>query len=435
MDPDSLFFIITFIVLIFLSAFFSGSEIAFMTTSKHAISSFIREKKFWAKSLEKIKENTDRLLITILIGNNIVNVATASLTTVVTTQWAKNSWLWEEMWILVATTAVTIILLLFGEITPKTICTRYNTQIALLIAPIYRILIFVLFPISWLIEQFIKVVMWMFGGSNFVKKISYQEVEAFIDMSHEEWEVEEDERRQMKNLLSLREMFAESVMTPRVNVKFLELEMTINEACEFFLKNTHSRMPIAGESTDDVDYVLTFREAFKLKSNGFGNEKLKDLDLEKIMKIPLTQTLDELFEQFQKSRRHIALVFDEYGGTAGIVTMEDVLEEVFGDIKDETDREEIFIRRKSDKIIEAVGSVLIDDILEEFEIHREDIGIKEEYINETLSYIIMAETEWFPSEWTEIVFEEENFDKKIILKVLKTEDNVIEKVETRIEEK
>lgn len=435
MDPDSLFFLITFIILIMLSAFFSGSEIAFMTTSKHAISSFVREKRFGAKSLEKIKENTDRLLITILIGNNIVNVATASLTTVVTTQFARNSWLWQEVWVLIATTAVTIVLLLFGEITPKTICTRYNNQISLLIAPIYRVLIFVLMPISILIEFFITLMMKMFGGANFVKKISYQEVEAFIDMSHEEWEVEETERRQMKNLLSLREMFAESVMTPRVNVKFLDAEMTINEACKFFLSHSHSRMPVAGESTDDVDYILTLREAFRFQSQWLWDKKLKDLELEKIMKIPLTQTLDDLFEQFQKSRRHIALVFDEYGWTAGIVTMEDVLEEVFGDIKDEADKEEIFIKKKWNSTIEAVGSVLIDDILEEFEIHSDDLWIKEEYNNETLSYIIMAQMEDFPSVWDEIVFEDENFDKKLVLKVLQIDDNVIEKIECTLKDK
>lgn len=223
-------------------------------------------------------------------------------------------------------------------------------------------------------------------------------------MSHEEGEVEADERRQMKNLLSLRDMYAESVMTPRVNVKFLNLEMTIREACDFFLQESHSRMPVAGKNTDNVDFILTFREAFRLKNEGFTNEKLSDLQLEKIMKIPLTQTLDELFEKFQKSRRHMALVFDEFGGTAGVITMEDILEEVFGDIKDETDNEEIFIKKKSDNILEAVGSVLIDDILEEFNLRSGDLEIPSEYLGENLGYIIMAETESLPTEGTVVNF-------------------------------
>ena len=193
-------------------------------------------------------------------------------------------------------------------------------------------------------------------------------------------------------------MEAESVMTPRVNVNFLSLDMTVNEACKVFLEKFHSRMPVAGASTDDVDFVLTFREAFELQSSGSGEKKLSEISLEKIMKIPLTQTLDDLFERFQKSRRHMALVFDEFGGTAGIVTMEDILEEVFGDIKDETDQEEIFLRKKSDHTIEAVGSVLIDDILEEFNLHNDEVNIPEEYLGETLSYIILSEYECFPSE-------------------------------------
>ena len=109
------------------------------------------------------------------------------------------------------------------------------------------------------------------------------------------------------------------------------------------------------------------------------------------MKIPLTQSLDVLFEKFQKSRKHLALVLDEHGGTAGVITMEDILEEVFGDIKDEKDQEDVYIRRKMDGSIEAVGSVLIDDILEEFDVDMEEINISPEYAGEPLSYIILAE--------------------------------------------
>lgn len=135
-------------------------------------------------------------------------------------------------------------------------------------------------------------------------------------MSHEEGEVEADERRQIKNLLSLSDIDAESVMTPRVNVEFLSLSMTVDEACDFLMRSSHSRIPVYGENSDDVEYVITFREAFKLQREGHGKARLADLELEKIMKIPVTQALDDLFEKFQKSRRHIALVLDEHGGTA-----------------------------------------------------------------------------------------------------------------------
>lgn len=199
-------------------------------------------------------------------------------------------------------------------------------------------------------------------------------------MSHEGGAVEEDEKRQIKNLLGLSDMTADSVMTPRVNVEFLSLDMTVNEVCDFLMNSSHSRLPVCGDTTDDVEYVMTFREAFRLQREGHGAAHLHALELEKIMKVPLTQALDDLFEKFQKSRRHIALVLDEHGGTAGVVTMEDVLEEVFGDIKDETDKEEIYMRKQKNGNIEAIGSVLIDDILEEYNLTPSDIDLPEEYM-------------------------------------------------------
>ncbi len=267
---------------------------------------------------------------------------------------------------------------------------------ALAVAPIYQVFIWLFLPITWLVEIFVKVLGWITGGKvdfHGQEKVTEEELDAFIDMSHQGGAVEADERRQIKNLLSLADMTAQSVMTPRVNVEFLSLEMTVDKACLFFMKSSHSRLPVYGESHDDVDFVLTFREAFKLKAEGHGAIQLGAMNLEKIMKIPLTQVLDDLFEKFQKSRRHIALVLDEHGGTAGVVTMEDVLEEVFGDIKDEKDKEEIYMRKRQNGSIEAVGSVLIDDIIEEYDIDPQSYGIKDEYIGEPLSYVIMAEKE------------------------------------------
>lgn len=199
-------------------------------------------------------------------------------------------------------------------------------------------------------------------------------------------------------------MTAESVMTPRVNVEFLSLDMTVDEACTFLMDSSHSRVPVYSETRDDTDYVITFREAFKLQRDGHGKVNLSSLSLEKIMKVPVTQALDNLFEKFQRSRRHIALVLDEHGGTAGVVTMEDVLEEVFGDIKDEKDKEEIYMKKKADGRIEAIGTVLIDDILEEYHLTPEDIDLPNIYTGEPISYIIMAEKEEFPTVGNEIVF-------------------------------
>lgn len=424
MDPSQL---LIFIVLIALSAFFSWTEIAFLSVSKHTIQWLIRDKKFGAKSLEYIKSDMDKLLITVMIWNNLVNVWASALWTIASLSIAESLSLPEEYGILIATWVVTLILLLFWDITPKTIFARYSTPIALIVAPIYRVLIPVFSPLSFFLNVFVKFIARLLGGWGYTTKITTSEVEAFIDMSHEGGAVEEDERKQIKNLLWLSEMTAESVMTPRVNVEFVDNDMTIDDICDMMMSATHSRFPISWENTDDVEFVITFREAFKLQRDWFGKKKIRDLSFDKIMKIPLTQPLDDLFEKFQKSRRHIALVLDEHGGTAGVITMEDVLEEVFGDIKDETDKEDIYMRKRGDYIIDAIWMVLIDDILQEFNLHQTDIWLPEEYNGEPLSYIILSEEEEFPTLGTIIRFSHEW--TSLILKVTKIEDNVIEKVE------
>jgi CBS domain containing-hemolysin-like protein len=189
------------------------------------------------------------------------------------------------------------------------------------------------------------------------------------------------------------------------------------------MQSSHSRLPVYGDTT-----VITFREAFRLQREWHGVARLSSLDLEKIMKVSLTQALDDLFEKFQRSRRHIALVLDEHGGTAWVVTMEDVLEEVFGDIKDEKDREEIYMKKWKNGSIEAIGSVLIDDILEEYNLSPDMIELPEEYMGETLSYVLMAEEEWFPKVGDIVSFGDTT---RLLLRVLSIDDNVIERVECR----
>lgn len=425
LEPISL---LLFVFLVFALAFFAGTEIPLMSITSHKIETFLRQKRFWAKSLAKLKKNNERLLITNLIGTLAVTsgptlVAEKYITPEVIRVFALSEHL--------ATTIVYVIaflsILLIGEIASKIISVRFWDQIALAVAPVYQVFIWLFLPITWLVEFFVRFMSWLSGGKlDFHSQaVSEEEFEAFIDMSHAGGAVEDDEKRQIKNLLGLADMKADSVMTPRVNVEFLSLDMTINEVCDFMMKSSHSRLPVCWDSTDDVEFVITFREAFQLQREWHGDAHLSSLDLEKIMKVSLAQSLDDLFEKFQKSRRHIALVLDEHGGTAGVITMEDVLEEVFGDIKDEKDKEEIYMRKWKDGLIEAIGSVLIDDILEEFDLTPDSIELPVEYMGETLSYVLMAEEEGFPKAWDILTFGKE---ARLILTVLEINDNVIERV-------
>lgn len=402
-----------------------------MSVSDHKLEGWLRQKRFGAKTLARIKQQNEKLLVTNLIGTLLVTSApTIIAEKYITPEVARAFSLDPHIATTIVYASAFLIILLFGEIAAKIIGVRFSDSVALKVAPIYQVLMWICMPITWLTEFFMRGLGWMMGGKidfHGGQKVTEEELDAFIDMSHVGGAVEADERKQIKNLLGLSDMTADSVMTPRVNVEFVSLDMTIDAVCEFMMRTTHSRLPVYGETTDDVDYVITFREAFQLQREGHGQAKLENLDLEKIMKVPLTQALDDLFEKFQKSRRHIALVLDEHGGTAGVVTMEDVLEEVFGDIKDETDKEEIYMRKTRTGSIEAIGSVLIDDILEEYNISPEEIDLPEEYMGETLSYVVMAEQEEFPHVGEEVVFAGE--EKKLTLKVLEVDESVIEKME------
>jgi putative hemolysin len=160
-----------------------------------------------------------------------------------------------------------MVVLLFGEITSKVLGVRFNDQIALMAAPVYQLIVWVLLPLTWIVEQFVKILSWVTGGKLDMHgtTVSEEELDAFIDMSHAGGAVEEDEKRQIKNLLNLSDMTADAVMTPRVNVEFLSLDMTVDQVCDFMMESSHSRLPVCGDTTDDVDSVMTFREAFRLQ--------------------------------------------------------------------------------------------------------------------------------------------------------------------------
>ncbi|EKD44647.1 MAG: protein of unknown function DUF21, partial [uncultured bacterium (gcode 4)] len=393
MDPTSLFL---FILLIVWSAFFSGTEMALMIMSQHKIDSLLKEWKSWASALKKIKSKNDKLLITILIWNNLANVWASSLAAVYSIQLAEKLNISGSYGIGIATWAVTLILLLFWEITPKSICSKYSEKISLAVAPIYVFFMYILSPITYFVEFFVRGTNFIFWGKNTSDKMTLEELEAFIDMSHKEWVVEKEEHKKIKSILDLSDTEAFSVMTPRVSVDFAKIDMTVDELCQQLMDSSHTRLPVCGEDTDDVDYVVTFREAFTWQKAWMGTKKLSELDLEKIIKIPLTKRIDRVFEIFQKSHKHIALVLDEHGGVAGIITLEDIIEEVFGDIKDENDREDIYIRRCSDGSLMIKGNVVVDDLLDEFNLEHQDIHLDEEYLGETVGYLIISMLERFP---------------------------------------
>lgn len=418
-----------------LSAFFSGTELALMSLADHKIDSLIKSKKIGAKALQKIKKNNDRLLITILIGNNLVNTFTAAFATSIAISMASSSWLGlnETTAIGIATGIVTFLLLLFWEIIPKSIATKNAAKISLTVAPIYKFLMFILYPIISFMELLIKAFSW----SEKVEQMTDDEIESFIDMGKESWSLEDHEHQKIKNILEFDETTVEEIMTPRVKIEALPASATISEAMEFYLTHTHSRIPVFNETIDKIDYFLTARDLVKEFALGNTKKNISDMNLKKVLKVPLNQSIAKLLETFQQSHKIMAIIIDEYGGVSGLITMEDIIEEVFWEIRDESDKEIDEIKQIGINSIQVESDILVEDMLEELNLDLEHIWLDErEFGGETLSYVITHVVEGFPESGQIISFNiqspDEWVEKILDCKILWIQDAKIGKVEIKI---
>ena len=218
-----LWVIFLFIVLFFLSAFFSGSEIALMSIPSHKIKLLVKTKRFWSSALKYIKERNDSLLITILIWNNLVNVYTAALATTLTIEAASGLWLEQSLAIWISTWIVTLFLLLFGEILPKSIATKNAETISLWVAGFYKALMVLLTPINFVIGKLIIVFSWKW----WVQSVSDEEIEAFIDMWKDEGTLDPAEHEKLKKILEFGDTLVSSIMVPRVNIEALDSSVTV----------------------------------------------------------------------------------------------------------------------------------------------------------------------------------------------------------------
>ncbi|HKL43734.1 MAG TPA: hemolysin family protein [Candidatus Absconditabacterales bacterium] len=418
--------ILVFILLFFLSAFFSGSETAFMSIPKHKIDAFLKQKKFGAKELSKLKSDNDKLLITILIGNNLVNVFTASFATKIALDLASGFGTAESIAIGIATGVVTLFILLFGEIFPKTWATRNADKIALSVSKIYIFLTYLLYPIVIVVDFLMK----KLQKDASLDDVTDEEIEAFIDMGKDSGIFEKGEYEKIKNMLEFYEITCEEVMTPRIKFDALDSSITVNEAIQKMFEFSHSRILVYNCDIDHTEWVVTLKELLLVKNKGMGSETLDKLSLSPVIKVPLTKPIHSVMDIFKKRHKHIAIVIDEYGGVAGLVSLEDVVEEVFGEIQDETDKEVDPIRSEGDGSFVFQSEVRFEEMLRIFSLDFEDLGLdKKEFDGETLSYFIISKLKRFPKKGEEFSLKINKEGKKpfgkLYFKVISVSKNII----------
>jgi gliding motility-associated protein GldE len=356
--------VVFFLILLSLSALFSGSETSFTAINRAKVRKLRDGKVKGAALLERLIEDQPRLLSTLLIGNNLVNILAASAATKIAID------RFGDVGVGLATGATTLLILIFGEIIPKTYAVRNAEKVALFTAPVIAVFSYFLYPIAQLLISLSNLILRILGqkvgrGETF---FSAEELKALVAIGEEEGVIEEEERKMIHSILEFGDTIVKEIMVPRTEIAALEENATLEEALGKAKTEGFSRIPVYSGNIDNITGILYVKDLLGFIEKGKTQLKVKELMREAYF-VPETKRVDELLREFQRNKIHMAIVLDEYGGTAGLVTLEDILEEIVGEIFDEYDfKEEARIEQIDENTWIADGKLDIDAVEEYFEI-------------------------------------------------------------------
>ena len=332
---DHLPLIIAIIVLILLSGFFSGTETAFSCASRIKLKTYVTQGKKNAKAVYKFAdEGYDKLVTAILVGNNIVNLTASALGTILFTDIMINN---PDLAATVSTIVLTVVVLLFGEITPKYLASVYPEKMCFLFYPLMQLFYWILLPLSRIFD-FYKAGLAKIFKLKKDETVTDEELLSFVEEAEESGALKEDESELVRSALEFDDLKVEDILVPRVNVFAADVDSTMEEICELFKKTGYSRLPVYKDTIDNVIGVIHERDFFV---GYLGGEKEIGHLVQEIAFTTEHTRISALLKQLQKQNIHMAAVSDEYGGLVGIVTLEDILEELVGEIWDEHDEEEV----------------------------------------------------------------------------------------------
>jgi putative hemolysin len=351
--------VLLFIICLGLSAFFSSSEIALVSLTRAKVRTLLNDGKKGAKSLATLKETPNRFLISILVGNNIVNVAAASLATAVTIS------IFGDIGVGIATFVVVILLLVFGEIGPKMYASKHSEQLSLSFATPILYLTRILTPLIWGIEK----ITGKFGAPSSLGEpsVTEEEIKEWIEVGKEEGTIEQEEREMLYSVLEFGDTNAREIMTPRVDVALIEDTRTLDQAIQVFNETGFSRLPVYHDSVDNIIGVLNIKDVFSAAFSLKKGIPIRELMYDPYF-VPETKKIDDLLKELQLRKVQIAIGLDEYGSFIGILTVEDILEELVGDILDEFDREEPEIQKTGEGIFLVDAKLWVEDLNDELDI-------------------------------------------------------------------
>ena len=369
--------ILALVALVAMSAFFSASETAYTSLNRVRVKNLASAGNRRAQKVLVLADNYDKLLSGILVGNNIVNILSASLATVLFVQ------LIGGRGVSLSTAVMTVVVLMFGEIAPKSIAKEHPEELAFAFYPVLNVIIKLLTPIIYLTTLWQKLIYRIFKPAE-DRGITEEELITIVEEAENEGEIDEHESELIRSAIEFNDLTAEDILTPRVEIEAADVEDGIDEIARVFSESGYSRIPVYEGSVDNIIGILHEKDFFTLKDQ----KTIREMMTDPLCVVPTTQ-LAVLLKLLQKTKNHMAVVMDEYGGVLGIVTMEDILEELVGEIWDEHDEVVEDIVKLPDGGLRVSGSASLEDL-------REHIPIPESYESVTVNGWVLEVLGRFP---------------------------------------
>ena len=382
MDDGSLTLLVALVILVAFSAFFSASETAFSSLNQIRLKSRAEDGDPSAARVLAMSEQYDKLLSTILIGNNIVNIAAASIGTVLFTRLLD-----PQRGATVSTIVLTIVVLIFGEVTPKSLAKEMPERIATAVSPFLSLLMLLLSPLTWLFTQW-KKLLGHFIHSGEADTITEGELMTMVSEAESDGELTDRESQLIRSAIEFDDVEVEEILTPRVDVVAVEDTTSLEELAQTFAESGYSRLPVYHDNIDNIIGVVHEKDFYLAKLKKAAT--VEELVVPTLYTTGTTQ-ISQLLRTLREQHHHMAVVVDEYGGTEGIITLEDILEELVGEIWDEHDEATEDFRQQSDGSWLVAGSASVDDLFETL-----DLPEDEDIDSNTVNGLVQEKTRHLP---------------------------------------
>jgi gliding motility-associated protein GldE len=364
--------VFSFTLLLALSAFFSSAEVAYLSLTENTINAFKKSKKQKEKRVASLLANSRKLLITIITGNTAVNVAIASLAALITNDTIRQYHLNRYLLLFINIIVVTMVILVVSEIIPKIIAIKNIKKSAVRSSLLLTFFHYLLYPLTAILDSITVALSGKHVTQHDKYLLSEKELRALVDVGEEKGALKKDEKEMIHSIFELGETIVREIMVPRTDMVCIEEDTTFTQVLNLVKEKLHSRIPVYKDKVDNITGILYLKDLLPF----IRKRNKTDVDITKLVHtpyfVPEQKKINELLREFQQEKIHMAVVVDEYGGTAGIVTLEDIIEEIVGEIQDEYDQEMPLYTKIDDNSWSISGGMQIDEMAEELNIELPD---------------------------------------------------------------